>query len=115
MNKEARINNRLPFAREGFPFIFMGIGITIFFAWLGLATLTIIAGAIALFVLYFFRDPERRHSGQKNAVMTPADGRVLEIKKLEGTTTLLANRPSRCLFSCLSSMFMSTGYRFREP
>ncbi len=84
MNKEARINNRLPFAREGFPFIFMGIGITIFFAWLGLATLTIIAGAIALFVLYFFRDPERRHSGQKNAVMTPADGRILEIKKLEG-------------------------------
>ena len=62
----------------------MGIGITIFFAWLGLATLTIIAGAIALFVLYFFRDPERRHSGQKNAVMTPADGRILEIKKLEG-------------------------------
>lgn len=84
MNKEARINNRLPFAREGFPFIFMGIGITIFFAWLGLATLTIIAGAIALFVLYFFRDPERRHSGQKNAVMTPADGRILEIKKLVG-------------------------------
>ncbi len=83
MNKETRINNRLPFAREGFPFIFMGIGITIFFAWLGLTTLTIIAGAVSLFVLYFFRDPERRHSGQKDAVITPADGRILEIKKLD--------------------------------
>lgn len=84
MDKEARINNRLPFAREGFPFIFIGIGITVFFAWLGLATLTIIAGAIALFVLYFFRDPERRHSEQIDAVLTPADGRILEIKKLDG-------------------------------
>ena len=84
MNKETRINNRLPFAREGFPFIFIGIGITIFFAWLGLATLTILTAAVTLFVLYFFRDPERHYSEQKNAVLTPADGRILEVKNLEG-------------------------------
>ncbi len=89
MDKETRINNRLPFAREGFPFIFIGIGITIFFAWLGVTTLTLIACAIALFVLYFFRDPERHHSEPKNAVLTPADGRILEIKNLESQNSPL--------------------------
>lgn len=84
MNKETRINNRLPLAREGFPFIGMGIGIFVLFACLGWTTLTIIAGLVTLFVIYFFRDPERHHSARENAVLTPADGRILEIRAVDG-------------------------------
>lgn len=84
MNKETRINNRLPLAREGFPFIGIGIGIVVLFACLGWTTLTIIAGLITLFVIYFFRDPERHHSNRENAVLTPADGRILEVRKVDG-------------------------------
>ena len=65
MNRETRINNRLPLAREGFPFIFIGIGVTVIFAFLGWITLTIITSVITIFVIYFFRDPERHHLEEK--------------------------------------------------
>jgi phosphatidylserine decarboxylase len=35
--------------------------------------------ALGLFVLYFFRDPERRIPADSDAVVSPADGRVVEI------------------------------------
>ncbi len=84
MNRENRINNKLPVAREGFPFIFMGIGITLIFVWLGWTPLTLLSCVITLFVIYFFRDPERHPSEAKGVVLTPADGRILEIKRVEG-------------------------------
>ena len=83
MNKETRINNRLPLAREGFPFIFIGIGVTVIFALLGWITFIIITNVITIFVIYFFRDPERHHLEEKNAVLTPADGRILEVKHVD--------------------------------
>lgn len=39
---------------------------------------------ISLFVLYFFRDPERPHDPAEKAVLTPADGKVLEVRKVPG-------------------------------
>ncbi|EFK10554.1 phosphatidylserine decarboxylase [delta proteobacterium NaphS2] len=101
MNRENRINNTLPVAREGFPFIFIGIVIFVIVACLGWTILTIMAGILTLFVIYFFRDPERRPSTEKNAVVTPADGRVLEIRPVEGKDNPLG-RPATKV-----SIFMS--------
>ena len=83
MNRETRIHNKLPLAREGFPFISIGIGVTVIFAFLGWITFTIITSIITVFVVYFFRDPERHHLEEKNAVLTPADGRILEVKHVD--------------------------------
>jgi phosphatidylserine decarboxylase len=74
---ERRIHNRLGIAREGFPFVGIGLGLALLFLFLGLLFLAILAGALTLFVLYFFRDPERQVEIQEKAVLTPADGRVL--------------------------------------
>jgi len=74
---ERRIHNRLGIAREGFPFAGIGLAMTLLFFFLGLVPLTIVAGAFTLFVLYFFRDPDRKAEVQEKAVLTPADGRVL--------------------------------------
>ena len=93
MNKETRINNRLPLAREGFPFIFAGIGITVIFAFLGWIIFTIMASVVTIFVIYFFRDPERHHLEEKNAVLSPADGRILEVKRVDENDDPLG-RPS---------------------
>ncbi len=83
MSKENHINNNLPVAREGFLFILMGIGITVFFFSVGWTTLGVLMGLVSLFVTYFFRDPERSPAREENAVMTPADGRILEIRRVE--------------------------------
>ncbi len=93
MNRENRINNRLPLAKEGFPFIFMGIGITVISMALGWTTLTVITVVITLFVIYFFRDPERHPSKKENAVLSPADGRILEFRNVAGDENPLG-RPS---------------------
>jgi phosphatidylserine decarboxylase len=77
--RERRINNRIGIAREGFPFAGIGLAMTLLFLFFDLVFLTIVAGALTLFVLYFFRDPDREAGAEEKAVLTPADGRVLGV------------------------------------
>lgn len=85
----SRINNKWPLAREGFPFIFIGCFLTLLIFFLGLVYLSILAGIISLFVIFFFRDPKRKNKAPHNAVLTPADGTVLDIKHIEDTNNPL--------------------------
>jgi phosphatidylserine decarboxylase len=67
-------------AREGWPFIAIAIAAAAVLAWwwwpLG------VAGAlVALFVLQFFRDPPRAVPAAANAVLSPADGRIVAVEK----------------------------------
>ncbi|MFH1123694.1 MAG: phosphatidylserine decarboxylase family protein [Pseudomonadota bacterium] len=50
---------------------------------LGLIILGIVAAVLSLFTIYFFRDPSRRSPFDKDAVLTPADGRILSIVDLK--------------------------------
>jgi phosphatidylserine decarboxylase len=61
--------------------IFMALG------WRWAAAISILLGA---FVLYFFRDPERVIPSDPDAVVSPADGRVVEI-----VDEMLDSRPGR--------------------
>ncbi len=99
--QERRIHNRVGIAREGFPFAGSGLVITLLFLFLGVASLTIVAGALTLFVLYFFRDPDREAEVQEKAVLTPADGRILEARTLEAGGNPLGTRAVKV------SVFMS--------
>lgn len=38
---------------------------------------------LAAFTIYFFRDPDRNTPKQENAIISPADGRILSITKVE--------------------------------
>jgi len=62
--------------RAGWPFILgaagPALGLALVLPWLAAAF-----GALALFMVYFFRDPERIVPDQAGAVVSPADGRVL--------------------------------------
>jgi phosphatidylserine decarboxylase len=64
--------------KDGFRFalppLILGIVLMIFQWWWG-----VIFVALGLFVLYFFRDPERQIPTEPGAVVSPADGRVVEI------------------------------------
>ncbi len=77
-----RINNKLPIAWEGIPFIITGIGLTFIAIILNWDLLTIPLAVLTLFTIYFFRDPERTHVNDERAVFTPADGKVLSIENL---------------------------------
>ena len=70
-------------AREGFPFIFAGCALTFLFSYLGLVFVSVLTGMVSLFIVFFFRDPDRENIYHKKAVLTPADGRVLEIQHIK--------------------------------
>ncbi len=73
------LTERIPVAREGIPFIATAALATVTSAQLGWEIPAAIAFLITAFVLYFFRDPERVVPADDNAVVSPADGKVLEI------------------------------------
>lgn len=86
------MNNSSPFAKEGYPFIAYTVGLTALLsvaAWrLDSTVLTVPAGLsllLTLFVLYFFRDPERTPPADSAAVVAPADGTVIVVERVPET------------------------------
>jgi phosphatidylserine decarboxylase len=75
-------------ARESRPYLLVGLAVAAAGAVLGFAYLS--AGALLLsgFVAFFFRDPAREVPSQPGLVVSPGDGRVVEIRTLpeEGRT-----------------------------
>lgn len=85
----SRINNRLPVAKEGLPFIGISGGLTLVFLALGYSVLAASGLLITLFIVFFFRDPEREQPITPKAVLSPADGRILEVRKIDNTANPL--------------------------
>ncbi len=67
-------------AREGWPFIFISVVVSAIVAWKWFWW-SIRLWLITLFVLQFFRDPGRVVPGLKDAVLAPADGRIVVVEK----------------------------------
>ena len=77
-----KIDNKLPIAQEGIPFVLIGIGLTCVFLILDLLVLAIPFAMLTSFIIFFFRDPERNLVNREKAVLTPADGKIIAIEKL---------------------------------
>jgi len=83
-------NYGIPVASEGWPFIIPLAVITALFFTLGCGwrSTAYITLALTLFVLFFFRDPERPVAEGAGVVVSPADGRVIVIKDIYEPTYL---------------------------
>ena len=68
-------------AREGWPFVLGSLGAAVIvwavadFGW------SLPFWLLAIFVVQFFRDPPREVPQQANAVLAPADGRIVKVEK----------------------------------
>ena len=62
--------------------MFIGIGLTSIFLLTSLLFLSIFAGSMTLFMIWFFRDPERENDVHDKTILTPADGKVVDIQHL---------------------------------
>ena len=72
----------MPLPRESFPYLIAGISVgavalLLGFLWLGSAAL-----ALSGFVAFFFRDPIREIPQEPGVFVSPADGRVTEVRSL---------------------------------
>ena len=70
---------RIPIANEGYMFIIPLALLTAGLLAYSLYWLALVAGVLFLYVIYFFRDPEREITTEANAVVSPADGKIVEI------------------------------------
>jgi phosphatidylserine decarboxylase len=74
-------------AREGWPFIAAALAVAVIvwavagFAW------SVPLWLVAVFVIQFFRDPPRAVPTQANAVLSPADGRIVKVEKVHDPMT----------------------------
>ncbi len=83
------MNNNGIIAREGYPFIAYSVGLTVLLtlsAWklqsIILAGPAAIAFLLTLFVISFFRNPERIPLGDAHSVIAPADGTVIVVERV---------------------------------
>jgi phosphatidylserine decarboxylase len=85
------MNSSTPFAREGYPFIAYSLGLT---ALLIVAAVRIstyfyfplaISLLLALFILYFFRNPDRLTPNDASTIIAPADGVVIVAERVPET------------------------------
>jgi phosphatidylserine decarboxylase len=78
---------RIPIARDGLPFILVpalaAAPSLLLSGWLALFLL-----GLALFMAFFFRDPERPTPGADDVLVAPADGRVVRLVEEGGRRTL---------------------------
>ena len=68
-------------AREGWPFVAIAAVAALLLTLGQLWILAALAWLAALFVLQFFRDPPRAVPAQANAVLSPADGRIVKVEQ----------------------------------
>ena len=86
------MNNSSPFAKEGYPFIAYSVGLTTLLsvaAWRLCSAVLLVPAALSfvvtLFVLYFFRNPERTAPADATTVIAPADGTVIVVERVPET------------------------------
>jgi phosphatidylserine decarboxylase len=66
-------------AREGWPFLIGALLVALALSFLSWWLLAALAWIAFLFILQFFRDPPREAPAQPNAILAPADGRVVRV------------------------------------
>jgi phosphatidylserine decarboxylase len=77
-------------AKEGIPFILIGLGLTIAAIWAGtrwdsfvLLGVSALFALVTVFVTFFFRDPARSCPDDAGLIISPADGAVLLVDTLD--------------------------------
>jgi len=70
-------------AREGWPFLAIAVVVAMLASHFVPGILSLLAWLAALFVLQFFRDPARVIPQDENAVLSPADGRVIKVERTQ--------------------------------
>jgi phosphatidylserine decarboxylase len=70
-------------AREGLPYVIIPALLALVAAYLGYWPIALLLLALAAFMAFFFRDPQRAAPPEQDIIVSPADGRVTRIEALD--------------------------------
>jgi len=71
-------------AKEGYPYILAPAIATLLLAVIGLTWVAAAFGFVTFCVAAFFRDPDRNPPAGEDLILSPADGRLMEIRETKG-------------------------------
>ena len=78
------MNRDHPFImREGWPFIGAALALAAVTGWAGFGAAACVALVLAIFCVWFFRNPERAIPTAEGAIVSAGDGRVLSVEPVE--------------------------------
>jgi phosphatidylserine decarboxylase len=69
--------------RDGIPFVVVPVIIAVIFGWLGIWPVAVVFAAVAVFMVYFFRDPLRDVPTGAGLIVSAADGHVTRIENMD--------------------------------
>ncbi|MEK6683259.1 MAG: phosphatidylserine decarboxylase family protein [Nitrospirota bacterium] len=72
-----------PVVRERLPFLIGVTILTVVVASFKIIWLTVVMGALALQTFWFFRDPDRIVPAGEGLIVSPADGRIIELSEVK--------------------------------
>jgi phosphatidylserine decarboxylase len=68
-------------AREGWPFIAIAFAVSVFASFFLPGALAFLCWLVLAFIVQFFRDPPRAAPPDPDAVLSPADGRIVKVEQ----------------------------------
>ncbi len=75
--------SRWPVVKEGFPFLILSALLTCLLGVIGWKILAWVGVFLTLFIAFFFRNPRRKIPSLQNAILSPADGRIVYLGECE--------------------------------
>ena len=98
---------RIPVAKEGYPFIALSAVLIVIFYVVGNTVLTLLSLCLTLFIIAFFRDPEREMPDVENSFVSPADGKVIKVDRVMEERFLGEEAQRICIFMNLFNVHVN--------
>ena len=105
---------RWPIAKEALPFLIPAAFLTLVFGLWGWKILTFLGIFLTLFIAYFFRNPERKIPTLENAILSPADGKVIYVRECQEKRYLQEKALKVSIFMSIFDVHMNRSPGLRQ-